>query len=128
MTLFHSCVWQLALINYTLCRIIILWAPTPQNGQTHSKNSSAVADELFECLTILWGLRKNPKFLTHIWPMLHHLHRNQSIDLFPRNWYSKNQFHSPKVSISSKIFRKKIKRQKRIQNNVKYLRWRPLRK
>ena len=27
-----------------------LEAQTPQNGQTHSKNSSAVADELFECV------------------------------------------------------------------------------
>ena len=25
-------------------------APTPQNGETHSNNSSAVADELFECV------------------------------------------------------------------------------
>ena len=25
-------------------------APTPQNGQTHSNNSLATADELFECI------------------------------------------------------------------------------
>ena len=25
-------------------------APTPQNGQTHSNNSSATADDLFECI------------------------------------------------------------------------------
>ena len=30
-------------------------APIPQNGQAHSKNSRATADELFECLSILWG-------------------------------------------------------------------------
>ena len=24
--------------------------PTPQNGQTHSNNSSAFADEMFECV------------------------------------------------------------------------------
>ena len=32
-----------------------LFAPTIHNGQTHLENSSAFADELFECLTILWG-------------------------------------------------------------------------
>ena len=36
-------------------RNLILLAPTPQNGQIRSNNSSAFADELFECLTILWG-------------------------------------------------------------------------
>ena len=25
-------------------------APTPQNGQTHSNNSSAIAGELFKCV------------------------------------------------------------------------------
>ena len=29
---------------------LTLKAPTPQNGQTHSNNSSAVADELSECV------------------------------------------------------------------------------
>ena len=29
---------------------ITLLAPTPQNGQTHSSNSSAFPDELFECV------------------------------------------------------------------------------
>ena len=29
---------------------LILSAPTPQNAKTHSNNSSAVADELFECV------------------------------------------------------------------------------
>ena len=29
---------------------LTLEAPTPQNGQTHSNNSSAFADELFECV------------------------------------------------------------------------------
>ena len=28
---------------------LTLWARTAQNGQTYSKNLSAVADELFEC-------------------------------------------------------------------------------
>ena len=32
---------------------LTLSAPIPQNGQTHSNNSSDIADELFECLTIL---------------------------------------------------------------------------
>ena len=34
-----------------------LLAPTTQNDQTHSNNSLAVAEELFKCLTILWGWR-----------------------------------------------------------------------
>ena len=29
---------------------LTLWAPTPQNGQTHSNNSSATTDELSECV------------------------------------------------------------------------------
>ena len=29
---------------------LTLEAPTPQNGQTHSKNLSETADELFECV------------------------------------------------------------------------------
>ena len=29
---------------------LTLYKPTPQNGQTHSKTSSARADELFECV------------------------------------------------------------------------------
>ena len=29
---------------------LTLSVPTSQNGQTHSNNSSAVADELFECV------------------------------------------------------------------------------
>ena len=41
--------------------ILSLWAPTPQNGQTYSNNSSAVADELFECVWLFceigaWGV------------------------------------------------------------------------
>ena len=30
--------------------------PTSQNGQTHSNNSSAVGDELFECVWPFVGL------------------------------------------------------------------------
>ena len=30
--------------------VLFLSAPTPQNDQTHSNNSSAIADELFECV------------------------------------------------------------------------------
>ena len=29
---------------------LTLQEPTPKNGQTHSHNSSAFADELFECV------------------------------------------------------------------------------
>ena len=35
--------------------VFILSAPTPQNGQAHSNNPLATVDELFVCLTILWG-------------------------------------------------------------------------
>ena len=60
---------------FTFCSYLLLYPPEntrklPQNGQTHSNNSSAVADEFFECirmnsdefecirmnsLTFLWG-------------------------------------------------------------------------
>ena len=33
-----------------------LWEQTPQNGQTHSNNSSARADELFECVWPFYGV------------------------------------------------------------------------
>ena len=36
---------------------LTLQAPTPQNGQTHSNNSSAKAEIVWVCLTILWGWR-----------------------------------------------------------------------
>ena len=32
------------------------YAPTPQNGQTHSNNSSATADELLECVWWFCGV------------------------------------------------------------------------
>ena len=32
-------------------KYLTLKAPIPQNGQTHSNNSSATADELFECVS-----------------------------------------------------------------------------
>ena len=35
---------------YIITQILTLSAPTPQNGQIHSNNSSAVADELFDCV------------------------------------------------------------------------------
>ena len=46
---------------FTVKKIILsillpLQAPTPQNCQTHSNNSSATADEFFQCfLTVLCG-------------------------------------------------------------------------
>ena len=33
---------------------LTLYASTPENGQTHSNNSLAKADKLFDCLTIFW--------------------------------------------------------------------------
>ena len=35
---------------------MILQAPTPQNGQTHSNNSSVTADNLFECVWPFYGV------------------------------------------------------------------------
>ena len=37
-------------------RILTLSAPTPQNDQTHSNNSLAKADELFECVLPFCGV------------------------------------------------------------------------
>ena len=37
-------------------KCLTLEAPTLQNGQTHSKNLSAVADELFECVWPFCGI------------------------------------------------------------------------
>ena len=35
---------------FNLNKKLTLWALTPQNGQTHSSNSSAKADGLFVCV------------------------------------------------------------------------------
>ena len=35
---------------------LTLWEPTPQNSQTHSNNSSATPDELFECVWPFCGV------------------------------------------------------------------------
>ena len=35
---------------------LTLLASTSQNGETHSNNSSAIADELFECVSTFCGL------------------------------------------------------------------------
>ena len=37
-------------LSYKKRANLILQAPAPKNGQTHSSNSSAVADKLFECV------------------------------------------------------------------------------
>ena len=37
-------------------KYLIVWALTPQNGQTHSNNFSATADELFECVWPFCGV------------------------------------------------------------------------
>ena len=36
--------------------MLTLSAPTPQNGQTHSNNSSAIADKLFERVWTFCGV------------------------------------------------------------------------
>ena len=35
---------------------LTLYVPIPQNGQTHSNNSSVLADELFECVWPFCGV------------------------------------------------------------------------
>ena len=37
-------------------KFLILIVPTPQNGQTHSNNSLAFANELFECVWPFCGV------------------------------------------------------------------------
>ena len=39
----------------TFCFFLTIWAPNPQNDQTHSNILSVKANELFECVAILWG-------------------------------------------------------------------------
>ena len=51
--------------------ILILYASTTRNGQTNWNNSSAVADELFECLTILWGLARKGLINLSIYVITH---------------------------------------------------------
>ena len=36
--------------------VLTIQAPTQQNGQTHSNNSSAFVDELFECVWLFCGV------------------------------------------------------------------------
>ena len=36
--------------------VLTLSATTPQNGQTHSNNSSATANELFDCVWLFCGV------------------------------------------------------------------------
>ena len=36
--------------------MLTLSATTPQNGQTNSNNSSATANEMFDCVWLFWGV------------------------------------------------------------------------
>ena len=47
--------------------VLNLLSPIPQNGQTHSNNSSAVGDKLFECVWPFCGI--GVKGLTHSLPL-----------------------------------------------------------
>ena len=44
--------WTTTINDFTLT----LYTPIPQNGQTHSSNSSAIADELFQCVWPFSGI------------------------------------------------------------------------
>ena len=46
----------MALEVETTSLISTLYAPTPQNGQIHSNNSYATADEWFECVWPFCGV------------------------------------------------------------------------
>ena len=41
---------------YIVTVYLTLQAQTPQNGQTHSNNSSATAKKLFECVCLFCGI------------------------------------------------------------------------
>ena len=56
--LLSSTNWPLYLCKKATTRKLTLHAPTPQNGRTHSTNSSANCRQIvWVCLTILWGWR-----------------------------------------------------------------------
>ena len=47
---------MLDMVLSTPVQIQTLSAQTPENGQTHSNNSSAFANELFECVWLFCGV------------------------------------------------------------------------
>ena len=52
------------MVSHNLSSLI----PTQQSGQTHSNNSSAVADELFECVRPFCGVAAlRVKFILYDW-------------------------------------------------------------
>ena len=59
MSFHHDIYFGLPCFAKNSCFISIfltLYAPTPEIGQTHSNNLSAVADELFECVWTFCGV------------------------------------------------------------------------
>ena len=59
--------------------ILTLKTPIPQNGQTHSNNSSAVTNELFECVWPFCGIGSwRVKITEHKW-ILYFLEQQQHI-------------------------------------------------
>ena len=49
---------QLHLFYFSAVLLLTLWAPIPQNGQTHSNNSSEICQRIvWVCLIILWNWR-----------------------------------------------------------------------
>ena len=64
------CEWSFQKIQPNVTSLTLL-APISQNGQTHSNNSLAVADELFECVWPFCGigaLRDKVRHLKDFWP------------------------------------------------------------
>ena len=53
--LLHTCKSEI-FVEAFLRKFKILQVPIPQNSQIHSNNSSAVADELFECAWLFCGV------------------------------------------------------------------------
>ena len=48
--------YTFALIRFVVFHNLTLWATTPQNGQSHSNNSSITVGELFECVCPFCGV------------------------------------------------------------------------
>ena len=69
-------------LNFTL------YARTPQNGQIHSNNSSAVANELFECVWPLLGVGVQMLVKTKKYA-LQNLQKNWSVSIFERHGWRK---------------------------------------
>ena len=56
MRILNAFIITLKILIILTCDTISLWSTTPQNGQTHLKNSSPTGDKLFECVWPFCGV------------------------------------------------------------------------